>query len=246
MLGCNMALHSNAVPTTPVYFRPVRPEVHRHDHNDLHVGLKLGFEIINGLPHPVTIATRDGLKYTLPTAYGAQGNTLTIISSRAVINNGDCRTNDLHDQEKDPESKALLDSILSTMSGGVGRYRHSAVRTVVTLSDFRANGDSLYLQSLDLVVSSRNADRVVHPHSTRGRELAQIRDTPGAGLAEAASIVVRIVDNHNRFGDKYINLNKEVYSVPAAVVPNMEDGVYVIRTGISEGAQATQEPSVTR
>lgn len=245
MLGRNMALSSNALHASPVHFRPARHEIHRGDHDNLNVGLSLGYEIINGLSVPIVIATRDGLKYTLPPAYGAHGNVLTIISNRRWAHNGECRTDELYDS-KDPEAKTILDSIVATISGSVGRYRQAAVRTEISLNDFRGSGDTLYLQTLDLVISTLRPDRVLHPHSARGRELAQIRDTPGAGLQEAASLVIRIVDNHNRFGSKYMNLNGEVFCVPAAVEPNMEDGVYVIRSGISEGAQSTQEPSVTR
>lgn len=237
-----MGSHDPSDQNRYVAFRPSKVTVDQGTPNRLHVGMRQGMEFVNGLPYHIRVCTRQGIIYTIAPDLRAQSREFRI----SLLQEWSTRTE--HDTSQletltSPVEKAIADSMLINLGGMMGSTKMGCITTSITASDFEINGGTLYLESLDILVSTRPGS-LVHPHSPLGRDLALIRDTQGAAHEDAASFIIRIVDNARKVGHLFINLNGDVFRVPARVDTSMEDGIYVIKSGVSEGDFEPQAPTV--
>lgn len=210
------------------------------------VGYRNEFEYINSLPITVRVATRQGVTFSIRPDNKLRGREFRIRQTQRWDWRVDIDADGIT-QSRAAEAKAMVDSLFANLTGHPASSGKSAtVSTVLTRADFENNGGTLYIENLDIVLSIKGEGVLVHPYSEQGRQMELIRDTQGAGLNDAANFTIRIVDNHRRLGAQFINLNGDVYRVPACEDHNMEDGIYVIRTGISQGDYAPSPPTVER
>lgn len=190
----------------------------------------------NGMGRPVTIVFRNGLCFTVPPILGQRATRDFVIRSRFAFKR-DVNVDAL-DLLSDPEhqwtdecralSAALQDSVQS-----FGRMPlEIAVDYVITTNDLNDNQGSFYLTQLDLVVSTLQGDYVPHhPFSTRGMRYLILQNDPAIRDVNGFHYRVTIVDNHGRYGRKFINMGGEVFTIRPIKDSQLADGVYLVSSG---------------
>ena len=228
-----------------VTYRPKNVGVDNCPPNNLHVGLRSGLEFINGLPFNIRVATRQGVVFTISPEHRASTRDFQIRQSQEWGGRTDYDLSQL-ELARTAEAKAVIDSMLVNLAGMMGSRRCGSVTTNITSLDLETHGGTLYLEDLDVVISTEPRGQLIHPYSAAGRDLAQIGDTQGVDAENAASFIIRIIDNNRRIGNQFINLAGSIHRIPARVNPDMEDGIYVVRAGATEGDFPPGPPSVIR
>jgi hypothetical protein len=106
----------------------------------------------------------------------------------------------------------------------------------LTLEQLQTYGGTIYFSELDIVVSLLPPEEMpAHPYSEEGRRSQVIAGSPidhgGVGFGYA----VEIVDNHERYGDRFLNIGGNVYKVKTKKDLERRDGVYIISNYAANG-----------
>jgi hypothetical protein len=97
----------------------------------------------------------------------------------------------------------------------------------VTLADLEKAGGSIYIESLDLVLSLNGlADVPYHPHSLHGERQGLM--PPSVESEEHFHYRIEIHDQDGNFGDRFINVGGEVFNIRTNRSGKRRNGVYVI------------------
>ncbi len=97
--------------------------------------------------------------------------------------------------------------------------------------DIRRNGGSLYVVGLDLVVSLLPPHLApLHPYQMACRREALLHTDHILNKDSGFHYQIKIVDKAGQFGQRYININGEVYAVPVIRETTYQDGVYIVST----------------
>ena len=243
-LGEHMAyLGAAKLDHRPVPFRNQTAKVDDHNSVAMQIGLSESREYVNLSMQWVRVATRDGRVYTLAPNPGASGRGFLIcerISYDRATTSID--TSGLSFSNTEVGASRRL-SMLKELRGAFALTDSGTVTHELQPADFDENGGVLYLTDLDVVVTNRREIRPVHPYSEEGRRYNAVGEN-NLVAPDLASIVLCIVDNHQRIGPKFANLGGDVYRVPSIVDLNKEDGLYVIRNGISKSSMSASPPEV--
>lgn len=97
---------------------------------------------------------------------------------------------------------------------------------LMSLNDLESHGGSVYIESLDIVISLKSYDTTpFHPASLHGmREGLMSRTLESqAGL----NYRIEIFDQDNVFGDRFVNIGGEVFLVPTNRSGTRRNGVYI-------------------
>ncbi|QVD49356.1 hypothetical protein LUCX_286 [Xanthomonas phage vB_XciM_LucasX] len=210
---------------------------------------ELGFQFINHLHRPVTVVTRTGFRIVIPHSGPPRFQTLKdkrrvpgdpyfIIRTRLtaqpeVILDTSELSNDAGHQST-IESQAYLNSVVIMENARrLGPSHTACVEYRIPAEDFDSNGGVLHLQNIDLLVSILDqATTPPHPYSLLGvrnrdaDEFQQEQEKVGVFYG------VYIRDKDGGFGQRYLNINGEVFGVPVRNEPSDErDGVYRVCNG---------------
>ena len=154
-------------------------------------------------------------------------------------------------------------SIANGRGGGM-RVCHEVIFTI-PLAGLQGHGGSLYHHETDMVLAV-NKEQAVHPGSPQSRLKSKYRameadlhvyteDPPdikeikkALGLrrgSDMARVMIGIVDNERRYGDKFVNLLGTPHLVRAVKSATLIDGVYVVRDELINTSGRSSKPTVT-
>lgn len=208
---------------------------------------ELGFEFYNGLAEEITVVSRTGVQLIVPPLLGARTHAFVIRSTYGAEQRVIVNTHGLLNDEGPTTSLEAqrIEQALFRDDMRIGRafYHKANVDYLITREDFDQNGGYLYLSNLDLTLSALNSNYAPkHPYSRAGmREIMLERDR-ALSRGEGLSYQIRIVDRHGRFGNRFVNLNGEVFHVKTTHDSDALDGVYLITSKPSKGNLSAGAP----
>lgn len=199
---------------------------------------------------PVTCILRNGYGFQVPPE-SRVGKGEFIVSVTYSIWHG-VKT-DVHHVLNDVDDKSSFELKAIAAAISTGDKSYDKQRTVfkvefsVTLDELRDGGGSLYLRELDLLTSILETSHVPqHPYDQRTLTRNLAETNPGINDTDVFGYYLRIVDNQSVFGDHYLNLNGEVFAVPAVIDMSMESGVYLVSSHPIRGNQPLPPPRFKR
>lgn len=207
---------------------------------DLHISYR------NYTRVPVSCVLRNGYGFQIPPE-SRVGKGEFVVSVTYSIWNG-VKT-DIHHvlNDIDDNSSYELKAIAAAIT--TGEVSYDKQRTVfrvefsISLDDMRDGGGSLYLRELDLLTSVLETPHVPHhPYDQRSLTKDLAETNPAINDTDVFGYYIRNIDNESVFGDHYLNLNGEVFKVPAIVDMAMESGVYLITSHPIRGNQPVPPP----
>jgi hypothetical protein len=140
------------------------------------------------------------------------------------------------DEHASAELKAMREAY--SVEVKVNSYRGATIVLdyPLTLEQLQTYGGTIYFSELDIVVSLLPLEEMpAHPCSEEGRKSQIIAGSPvdhgGVGFGYA----VEIVDNHARYGDRFLNIGGNVYKVKTKKDLERRDGVYIISNYAASG-----------
>lgn len=205
---------------------------------------QFSFEFYNGLNTTVTVITRTGVKYNIPPMGSPSFRGFLVRSLYKVIGGVNVDTYDLwNDTGRATSAEAEL--IAKAVSRDDSHYRAhvmphiGVVDYVIQQRDFEDYGGVLYLTNLDITLSFLPKDvRVNHPHSLAGTRLALLEENRELVESKGLTYRIRIIDRLGRFGDRFVNISGEVFSVKAERNGgDLQDGVYAVSTYPTIGSE---------
>ena len=189
---------------------------------------------VNGLRVPVTVVSRAGLRVQIKANRTSRTGVFVGFMEKEFSASVILDTNDLL-SDCGAQPSALARQIEQVLS----QYHHRPltaqptrrlnIKHEITLEDLQANGGSVYVPPLDIVVSVRDMEFAPdHPFSMQAMRENMI--DPLTQHSSGLHYHIRIVDRAGVFGGRFINLNGEVFAVPVVTEGLYQDGVYVIST----------------
>ena len=214
--------------------------------DDITTGIGNNFTVdcqyINGFSRPVTLIDRNGMKVEIPPNHnhliGDFIVRLTVTLGREVnvnieqlLNSACSATRTLGD---------VIQKGAPTFRNGERRHQ---MDFRVKLQDMESRGGSLYLTNLDIVVSLLQSHMVPHhPRSEAGIRNNLVEQEDSVNDVESFGYSLRIVDSGGFFGERFVNINRQVYRVPVVRGSRLQDGVYLTSSGPVEGDYALRQP----
>lgn len=189
------------------------------------------YEYFNGLTTTVRVVDRDGMIAEIPSSslVGCRNLVIrvSIIVSRGVNLNIDSLLN-----ASSPTAKAFAQVIEQGDRRHKGGQQIFSLDYHITYDDINSQGGSLYLTNLDRVVSILNTQYIpFHPYSEVGIRNQMVADERDINDVGSFGYSLRIIDSFDHFGDRYVNINNQVYKVPVVKKSSMPDGVYLVSSG---------------
>lgn len=200
--------------------------------NAENIGFGYPFEqkvtVHNHLSIPVSVATRTGLKFTVPPQP-------CLFNPRFIVR----LEITLKDHVRDDVISGLIETnfsnenplffIKSRISHDLTNVWHKS--TIISLDfdilpeQLNDIGGSCYLHDVDLVISNLAfRDCPDHPHSEEG---IKKQVTQAAITATGFNYAVDIVDNIGKYGERYIYVQNNVYRITPVKDTNRRDGIYI-------------------
>lgn len=200
---------------------------------------KVEYAYYNGLSTPVTLGTRSGVKFVLPAHSSRFGRQVTVrvfvTITPGVIIDADRLLDDLDDNSP-VDLKLIRDALDNGHRQNLFNHQEYVLDYHVSKKELEGRGGSLYLNQLDLAVSLLRPELApAHPYSEKGYMQALVESNPDVNTIGSFGYALRIVDNSGTFGDRFININKEVFKIPATRDAVLRDGVYLTSSAALEG-----------
>lgn len=211
-------------------------------YQDLPAAGEFGYQIFNTMYRSLFVATRTGVRFEVPrqpVKVNRDPGVLIRVKVRASPSvNLDVSglSNDKGTRASTPEAAAYIGAVEGAAAKAQGRQdRVCYVDYKIPEEDFDSNGGLLFLQSLDIQLSVLSAANTPHhPYSISGQ-----RDRDAYALRQSKEVTtmygVVIRDKDGFFGDRFLNINNEVYRVPVIRDGQEPDGVYRHVTGRTTG-----------
>lgn len=213
--------------------------------------LTLSLGIVNNTGRDLTVVTRSGLKFVLPSHRCVTDRSVFFREGFAVTSSAQVGLNPTHTpySEEPTTAQRLYDGMrerLSRTSTIHGRPRDASAHSRISLDTLIEGGGTVYVPALDVVLSVHaNRAVILHPYSDEGvREQMRVIDLDDASFRYA----MYIVDNRRTHGDRYVNLNGKVFRVPCVYRPEVADGFYAVHPiptmvgGVATEYQVVQLP----
>lgn len=197
--------------------------------------LEISVKYQNGLSCPVTIIGRDGIPFKLPNDINDRSNVLSIIKTYRIDMSVDVDPVSVffNAQETSADRDAIIEAYTNavenqTVTHNRNHLRFSVKHTIDRDSIVVDAGGCLYNPDFDIMVSVLDdAAGVTHPYSipaTRRQILineSNINDTDKFGYS------IYIISNDGAMGDRYVNINGEVFLVPSSRNNSLRNGIYL-------------------
>ena len=180
----------------------------------------------NTLGYPICIIDRSNIVATVPSSSYYKGSSELIIEHRINYSDNVNLNWDtvLNEANVIPTIEALRAVVKSTNVKVTALGQEFIVEYTITHATLSDNNFSAYLQELDLVVATTSkAYNVVHPFSATGQNLITSLDDNIDGFHYR----VIINDPFGQFGERYVNVNDNVFRVRLTVDNTIKPGVYV-------------------
>lgn len=229
-------------PQQPRHYRTTVASSTGDRFQNLSAAGEFGYQIFNTMFRPVFVATRTGIRFEVPrqsvTVNSNPGVLIRVKVSASPSVNLDVSglSNDKGTKASTKEAAAYIGAVQSASAKALGQsHRVCYVDYKIPEEDFDNNGGLLFLQSLDIQLSVLSAANTPHhPFSISGQ-----RDRDAYALRASKEINtmygVVIRDKDGFFGNRFLNINGEVYRVPVIRDGLEPDGVYRHVTGRTTG-----------
>lgn len=208
---------------------PSDPNAGGHSHLDISVKYQ------NGLSCPVTIVGRDGIPFKLPNDVTDRSNELSIIKTYRIDMGVDVDPVNVffNSSETTAERNAMLEAYGKAVETQIASHTRNqlrfSVKHLIARDDVVSNaGGCLYNADFDIMISVlEDTSAVTHPYSvpaTRRQILVKesnINDTDRFGYS------IYIISNDGVMGDRYVNINGDVYLVPSSRNNSLRNGIYL-------------------
>lgn len=177
----------------------------------------------------ITVGMRSGFSYTIPAGDDRFGETFIIRVEFALSPNVRIDVEKLLRQVRE-DSCAELAAMKHSIVASSPKFRNGGTLITVdypiTLEELKKYGGSVYYSEIDQVLSlSSGNDVPVHPYSDRGRS-AYAEDSHGT-RSVGFLYNLEVVDNENRQGTRFVNINGSVYPLSPVFDYGRREGVYV-------------------
>lgn len=180
----------------------------------------------------ITVLERSGFRHEFAAIPSYSQSSFVIVSDWKIHKS-------MHDSfvsfvkhERENESKlirTLRKQLLEYTPTFHDQFMYFRTEEKIGLVDLEAHRGEIYDHEHDVVVSlHRGQDAGPHPFTAEGRAIAQLSNAE-RGEGKAFCETIQIVDNDGTFGDRFINRNKNVYRIEAAVDHSRANGVWLIR-----------------
>lgn len=211
---------------------------------------ELGYSFYNGLGCTVTLVTRSGLKIRIPPLAGTRLHGAFVVRASygsrqnygvgygVIVDTGDL----LNDEGLTTSKEAqVLETALGKEEMKLSKNHPSSgmVDYFFSIDDLNRSSGALYCPPLDLVISNLNPHFVPkHPQSRIGQRETLADENMSPETTSGFTYRIRIIDRHQQFGDRFVNVGGEVYLIRTEVDTKLSDGVYLISqvpaTGIAD------------
>lgn len=203
----------------------------------------------NGLSDAVTIVQRSGLAFTVPAATDRSEKDfvirVTFSFSRGVNIDAHYLLNGV--TESSPIELRKLSEAINRRNTHTRGREEICLDYLVSRETLQKRGGSVYLVELDLVVSILNGNHVpLHPYSEVGQRADLIEADEAVNNPKYFGMNIRIVDSNGKFGDRFFNVNGQIYKVVALKSSTLRDGVYMTSSAAIDGDYDVCPPKCTR
>lgn len=185
--------------------------------------------LLNRLSIPISVATRNGLKFTAKSEPCLFNPGFTV---KLEITLGECVRDDVISALANNVFKE--DNVLGLIKTKISqdleynqwnRTTRVTIDFSISLSELETLGGSCYLHDVDLVISKKHYTECPnHPHSEAGIGERVIENTVVPG---SFSYVVEIIDNLGKYGDRYVYVQNNVYRIVPMKDLHRRDGIYI-------------------
>lgn len=204
----------------------------------------------NHMTDAISVAGRDGIPIRIRRS-GSRANTVEIV--KTIIVSNDCSidpeniyiTQGLNVKEREAYTKAIEFAETS------GTYRGRKIQVTYTLKReelVRVEG-GFYLAELDLTLSVQPEDVVnpgaIHPASCVATRYKLFDSMICVNHPNQFGFGMYIISNDQRYGDRYINVQGDVYRIPSIINNSLRNGVYVCRSSPIYGNEKAGIPKET-
>lgn len=194
---------------------------------------------INDLPYDVTVVWRSGFSFRIPSEHSGRVNKFIArleISVHSSVKVDVHRLLSALEQTASAELLAMKQAVESQIADNPYGGLTITVDYPITLEALQQRGGAVYYSELDTVVSILSArDTPFHPFSDHG---AIQQAMNGAGVTSKQNGFVYnldVVDNHGRFGTRFLNIGGSVYRIDTRKDFTRRDGIYLTTSGNCEG-----------
>lgn len=192
--------------------------------------LEITSTYVNNYPVPVTLVFRSGFAITVPPNTGNWRQTADFqvhVKYRLGrgVNIDTHRILDAVSESSSVELQALNQSIKESRANIVLSANECTLSYTVKREGVQKHGGGVYVHELDLVMCI-GGNVVHHPESPAGRQLRMNESAEASGFRYQ----IEIVDPHNRFGERFVNVAGKAYRVTTNQFSTKPEGVYLMST----------------
>lgn len=188
----------------------------------------------NRTPFPVRITQRSGLSFVLPSTQNFTDASELIVRIEwfmvnAVRKNAHGLLGRL--QHFAEEQRALLEALRCEACQDVNGNIRFTIEYPIKYSTLKKYGGTIYYREIDTVVSLDTETNHLHPYSEEARG-HQIHTAETLSEGTGINILLRIIDNDGTFGNRYINIDGEVFFVLSEKDMLYRNGIYRTAKGV--------------
>ena len=192
-------------------------------------------EFYNGSAYGVVVSRRNGVSFISRPPNGHKGKEFVIVVTYEVgCHFVDRFANELEKSHRfsNAETQVYLDNVKRQQLAGMGRRSGNAKVSIHYLIEIdrllAAKENCLYIENLDMVLSLDSIGKVP-PHPFANMNLRPLNMTYRKDAIKTNECIyhVRIVDNNDEFGGRFINTNGTVLRINACKDNLAQSGVYV-------------------
>lgn len=193
-------------------------------------GLTTRIEYYNFTGYPVTVVDRQGVCVTIHSSLPPKGlNTSFYVVPVYGLSGSAVNFNRPDVSNRDSQRRELAKAFAEAYDRNRTGYNQYTEASVVYEIPYDAIGQGAsYYRNLDLVISGRVAEATPgHPYELGSAMRTELESRADINARDTFSIAIKLVDINGRVGPKYININGQIFRVPASRDRKLKDGVYV-------------------
>ena len=228
---------AHAVPHVVSYVTPQGQQVPAS-----HSYFSVTCEYLNGFSKTVTIVDRDGLKVEICPSLNPQVRDFTIRYRLTLGRDVNLNIDALLSSEA-PSAVVLAQVV---QEGSVSVHFSQKVYSLdyhISLEEIETRGGSLYLTTLDRVISTLTGHLVPHhPLSEVYLRNVAVETNPDVNNVDSFGYSIKIYDTLGQYGERYVNINQQAYRIPVIANSILPDGVYLTSSGAVTGNTPFPKP----
>ena len=196
----------------------------------------------NNIKSTITVVTRSGLRFTLPSQFSMTCNKLIIRVDIFIHNTAQMDVRKVLSKVSENSSNEMR-IMRDIFTNQIRENKHGGAVISLdysfTKEDLIRVGGSVYSNELDYVISLDSLENAPpHPHSYVG-DRKQIFNSTNKGDSRLNSFKysILLVDNDRQYGPRYISIGSNVFKINPIIDNDRKDGVYVINSSENMGIE---------